>query len=112
LFIFVPDQRAPVVFTDRKYRSKLCKQPQDEERRDGTSPIIAAAWYWHDWIKKDYDWLAGLLLAGHHIECFCLMYLIKRLSGKLGESPTDSLSSRGLELYLYNRFILIQADRF
>ncbi|KAL2872696.1 acyclic terpene utilization AtuA family protein [Aspergillus lucknowensis] len=33
------------------------------------SPVIAAAWYWHDWDETDYDNLAGALIAGHLIEC-------------------------------------------
>jgi hypothetical protein len=33
------------------------------------SPVIAAAWFWHDWCETDYDELAGSLIAGHLIEC-------------------------------------------
>ncbi len=33
------------------------------------SPVIGAAWYWHDWADTDYDGLAGALVAGHLIEC-------------------------------------------
>ncbi|OQE21338.1 hypothetical protein PENSTE_c012G02101 [Penicillium steckii] len=33
------------------------------------SPVIAAAWFWHDWRETDYDKLAGSLIAGHLIEC-------------------------------------------
>lgn len=33
------------------------------------SPVIAAAWFWHDWSETDYDCLAGSLIAGHLIEC-------------------------------------------
>lgn len=33
------------------------------------SPVIGAAWYWHDWCDTDYDNLAGALIAGHLIEC-------------------------------------------
>ncbi|PYI21661.1 DUF1446 domain-containing protein [Aspergillus violaceofuscus CBS 115571] len=33
------------------------------------SPVIAAAWFWHDWSEMDYDRLAGFLIAGHLIEC-------------------------------------------
>lgn len=33
------------------------------------SPVIAAAWYWHDWKEDDYNALAGSLVAGHLIEC-------------------------------------------
>lgn len=33
------------------------------------SPVIAAAWFWHDWSESDYDRLAGSLIAGHLIEC-------------------------------------------
>lgn len=33
------------------------------------SPVIAAAWFWHDWSETDYDELAGSLIAGHLIEC-------------------------------------------
>ena len=33
------------------------------------SPVIAAAWFWHDWSETDYDELAGALIAGHLIEC-------------------------------------------
>lgn len=33
------------------------------------SPVIAAAWYWHDWDADNYDALGGALVAGHLIEC-------------------------------------------
>ena len=33
------------------------------------SPVIAAAWFWHDWAETDYDQIAGSLIAGHLIEC-------------------------------------------
>jgi len=33
------------------------------------SPVIGAAWYWHQWSDTDYDSLAGALIAGHLIEC-------------------------------------------
>lgn len=33
------------------------------------SPVIGAAWYWHQWSDTDYDRLAGALVAGHLIEC-------------------------------------------
>ncbi|KAL4862565.1 hypothetical protein BDV12DRAFT_207160 [Aspergillus spectabilis] len=33
------------------------------------SPVIAAAWFWHDWSETDYDRLAGALVAGHLVEC-------------------------------------------
>jgi hypothetical protein len=33
------------------------------------SPVIAAAWFWHDWSETDYDELAGSLIGGHLIEC-------------------------------------------
>ena len=33
------------------------------------SPVIGAAWYWHNWSDTDYDHLAGSLVAGHLIEC-------------------------------------------
>lgn len=33
------------------------------------SPVIAAAWYWHEWKETDYGALAGALIAGHLIEC-------------------------------------------
>lgn len=33
------------------------------------SPVIAAAWFWHGWAARDYDKLAGALIAGHLIEC-------------------------------------------
>lgn len=33
------------------------------------SPVIAAAWFWHDWTETDYDQIAGSLIAGHLIEC-------------------------------------------
>ena len=33
------------------------------------SPVIGAASYWHSWSDKDYDALAGALVAGHLIEC-------------------------------------------
>lgn len=33
------------------------------------SPVIGAAWYWHNWSDTNYDQLAGALIAGHLIEC-------------------------------------------
>lgn len=33
------------------------------------SPVIGAAWYWHNWSSTSYDELAGALVAGHLIEC-------------------------------------------
>lgn len=33
------------------------------------SPVIGAAWYWHQWSDSDWDRLAGSLVAGHLIEC-------------------------------------------
>ena len=33
------------------------------------SPVIGAAWWWHGWSDKEYDELAGTLVAGHLIEC-------------------------------------------
>ncbi|KIV89028.1 hypothetical protein PV10_08646 [Exophiala mesophila] len=33
------------------------------------SPVIGAAWYWHQWSDTDFDRLAGALVAGHLIEC-------------------------------------------
>jgi hypothetical protein len=33
------------------------------------SPVIGAAWFWHQWSDQDYDRLAGALVAGHLIEC-------------------------------------------
>lgn len=33
------------------------------------SPVIGAAWYWHQWSDTDFDRLAGSLVAGHLIEC-------------------------------------------
>lgn len=38
-------------------------------RVSDASPVIGAAWYWHDWADSDYDSLAGALVAGHLIEC-------------------------------------------
>lgn len=38
-------------------------------RVSDASPVIAAAWFWHDWSESDYDCLAGSLIAGHLIEC-------------------------------------------
>lgn len=38
-------------------------------RVSDASPVIGAAWYWHDWSDSDYDSLAGALVAGHLIEC-------------------------------------------
>lgn len=38
-------------------------------RVSDASPVIAAAWFWHDWAETDYDSLAGSLIAGHLIEC-------------------------------------------
>lgn len=33
------------------------------------SPVIAAAWFWHNWSETDYDQIGGSLIAGHLIEC-------------------------------------------
>ncbi|KAJ4369559.1 hypothetical protein N0V83_005321 [Neocucurbitaria cava] len=33
------------------------------------SPVMGLASWWHDWDTKDYDKLAGSLMAGHIIEC-------------------------------------------
>lgn len=33
------------------------------------SPVIAAAWWWHNWSATAFDELAGALVAGHLIEC-------------------------------------------
>ena len=33
------------------------------------SPIVAAAAWWHDWKREDFDQLAQALIAGHLIEC-------------------------------------------
>lgn len=38
-------------------------------RVSDASPVIGAAWYWHDWKDTDYTSLAGSLIAGHLIEC-------------------------------------------
>ncbi|KAH8433392.1 acyclic terpene utilization AtuA family protein [Aspergillus melleus] len=38
-------------------------------RVSDASPVVAAAWFWHDWTETDYDRLAGALIAGHLIEC-------------------------------------------
>lgn len=38
-------------------------------RVSDASPVIGAAWYWHDWNDTDYDRLAGALVSGHLIEC-------------------------------------------
>lgn len=38
-------------------------------RVSDASPVIGAAWYWHEWQDSDYDSLAGALVAGHLIEC-------------------------------------------
>ncbi|GME23825.1 uncharacterized protein LTHEOB_11148 [Neofusicoccum parvum] len=33
------------------------------------SPVVGAAAYWHSWSDRDFDCLAGALIAGHLIEC-------------------------------------------
>lgn len=38
-------------------------------RVSDASPVIAAAWHWHQWHDQKYDELAGALIAGHLIEC-------------------------------------------
>jgi hypothetical protein len=38
-------------------------------RVSDASPVIGAAWYWHNWKDTDYDRLAGALVSGHLIEC-------------------------------------------
>jgi hypothetical protein len=38
-------------------------------RVSDASPVIGAAWYWHNWSDTDYDRLAGSLISGHLIEC-------------------------------------------
>lgn len=38
-------------------------------RVSDASPVIGAAWYWHNWSDTQYDQLAGALVSGHLIEC-------------------------------------------
>jgi hypothetical protein len=38
-------------------------------RVSDASPVVGAAWYWHNWSDSDYNQLAGALIAGHLIEC-------------------------------------------
>lgn len=38
-------------------------------RVSDASPVIGAAWYWHNWSATDYNFLAGALISGHLIEC-------------------------------------------
>lgn len=38
-------------------------------RVSDASPVIGAAWWWHNWQETDYNELAGALIAGHMIEC-------------------------------------------
>jgi hypothetical protein len=38
-------------------------------RVSDASPVIGAAWYWHNWTDTSYDQLAQSLVAGHLIEC-------------------------------------------
>ena len=60
------------------------------------SPVIAAAWFWHDWSETDYDPLAGSLIAGHLIECSA--YVTGANFAGLDKYPLDNLVSPGFPI--------------
>ncbi|KAL3264315.1 hypothetical protein ABHI18_000922 [Aspergillus niger] len=60
------------------------------------SPVIAAAWYWHDWSETDYDKLAGSLIAGHLIECSA--YVTGANFAGFDRYPLDDLVAPGFPI--------------
>ncbi|GAQ46038.1 hypothetical protein ANI_1_3236024 [Aspergillus niger] len=60
------------------------------------SPVIAAAWYWHNWSETDYDKLAGSLIAGHLIECSA--YVTGANFAGFDKYPLDDLVAPGFPI--------------
>ena len=60
------------------------------------SPVIAAAWYWHNWSETDYDELAGSLIAGHLIECSA--YVTGANFAGFDKYPLDDLVAPGFPI--------------
>ncbi|KAJ5663566.1 hypothetical protein N7507_004297 [Penicillium longicatenatum] len=65
-------------------------------RVSDASPVIAAAWYWHNWSETDYDNLAGSLIAGHLIECSA--YVTGGNFSGFEKYPSDNLVSPGFPI--------------
>ncbi|KAI9835611.1 MAG: hypothetical protein M1819_002062 [Sarea resinae] len=60
------------------------------------SPVIAAAWFWHDWKETDYDRIAGSLIAGHLIECSA--YITGANFAGFDKYPLDDLVAPGFPI--------------
>ncbi|KAJ5628520.1 hypothetical protein N7490_010748 [Penicillium lividum] len=65
-------------------------------RVSDASPVIAAAWFWHDWAETDYDKLAGSLIAGHLIECSA--YVTGGNFAGFDKYPSENLLSPGFPI--------------
>lgn len=65
-------------------------------RVSDASPVIAAAWFWHNWSETDYDNLAGSLIAGHLIECSA--YVTGGNFAGFDKYPADNLISPGFPI--------------
>jgi hypothetical protein len=65
-------------------------------RVSDASPVIAAAWFWHNWSETDYDNLAGSLIAGHLIECSA--YVTGGNFAGFDKYPLDNLVSPGFPI--------------
>ncbi|KAJ5933557.1 hypothetical protein N7454_005886 [Penicillium verhagenii] len=65
-------------------------------RVSDASPVIAAAWFWHNWNETDYDRLAGSLIAGHLIECSA--YVTGGNFSGFDRYPSDDLVSPGFPI--------------
>ncbi|KAJ5920997.1 hypothetical protein N7466_009323 [Penicillium verhagenii] len=65
-------------------------------RVSDASPVIAAAWFWHNWNETDYDRLAGSLIAGHLIECSA--YVTGGNFSGFDKYPSDDLVSPGFPI--------------
>ncbi|KAJ5657890.1 DUF1446 domain-containing protein [Penicillium longicatenatum] len=65
-------------------------------RVSDASPVIAAAWFWHNWSETNYDNLAGALIAGHLIECSA--YVTGGNFSGFEKYPSDNLVSPGFPI--------------
>ena len=65
-------------------------------RVSDTSPVIAAAAWWHQWSETDYDLLAGALVAGHLIECSTYVTGANFAGGY--QYPVEALMDLGLPI--------------
>ncbi|KAJ5552727.1 DUF1446 domain-containing protein [Penicillium frequentans] len=65
-------------------------------RVSDASPVIAAAWFWHNWSETDYDNLAGSLIAGHLIECSA--YVTGGNFAGFEKYPLDNLIAPGFPI--------------